>query len=171
MGGFNLRKIFIIVLCSLVVMLLAYPLMVLEIRSLDRGNVVFRREIYPDCVFATLIRHSVHLSPVYEYYLVNLSGEIILVGTKLQDLGWGVPSTFGESLVFRKGFMIIGGLHKHMDFIPFRLSKVANPRLILWDGTVLYPLRRLKNWDRLDIYVKEYPCFILLLKGKENELI
>ncbi|MCD6362683.1 MAG: DUF1850 domain-containing protein [Synergistetes bacterium] len=171
MREFSLRKIFIIVLCSIAVMLFAYPLTVLEIYSLDRNDVVFRKEVYPDYVFATLIRHSVHLSPVYEYYLVSLSGEIVLIGTKIQDLGWGVPSTFEEDLIFKDSFMVISGLHKHMNFIPFRLSKVANPRLILWDGTILYPLRKLENWDRLDIYVKEYPCFILLFKGEKNELI
>jgi len=74
------------------------PVLVIEAVSFQKDRVLYRKEIEPGYEFATLIKHSVHLSPVYEYYRVEKDGQILITGTRLQDLGWGHPRLLLDNL-------------------------------------------------------------------------
>ncbi len=139
----------------------------LEIRSKDRNEVLFWKRTVPGYAFATLIRHSVHLTPVYEYYSVDEKGRLILRGTKLQDLGWGVPSTFSERSYIQDAFVVIEGMDRPIDCIPFRVSYIARPRLLLDDGTREIDLTQsVDDFDRIDIFTEQIPMWNYLSRGE-----
>ncbi len=143
------------------------PVTVLEIRSMDGNNAVFRRRVAPGYSFATIIRHSVHLTPVYEYYSVNDAGKILLRGTRFQDLGWGVPSTFSEDVRIEDGFIVIDGMARSIDLIPFRVSHITSPRLLLDDCAREIDLTLTVNdLDRLDIFTERIFLVQFLLRGE-----
>ena len=143
------------------------PVTVLEIRSMDKNAAVFRRKVAPGYAFATLIRHSVHLTPVYEYYSVNNEGGILLRGTRLQDLGWGVPSTFSEDVRIEDSFIVIDGMDRPIDLIPFRVSHIAYPRLLLDDCAREIDLTlTVDDFDRLDIFTERIALWNFLLRGE-----
>ncbi len=103
----------------------------LELRSYPRGELLFRTEVERGFSFSTLITHSVHLSPVYETYRVEDENRIILESTRLKDMGWGVPSTYDNPSKIENGFLIISSLEKTMELLPFRVSHINAPRLLL----------------------------------------
>ncbi len=103
----------------------------LELVSYPDARVLFRTGVEKGFPFSTLIRHSVHLTPVYENYRVADAGAIVLESTRFQDLGWGVPSTFGEPYRVEDGFMVITGINRTMGSLPFRVSRINNPELLL----------------------------------------
>jgi hypothetical protein len=83
--GLILLLIFAIATTS--ILLLFHKVTVLTIENYENGNVLFRKIVPEGYTFATVIRHSVHLSPVYEYYSIDKSGNMYLTSTKLQELG------------------------------------------------------------------------------------
>ncbi len=107
------------------------PALFLELRSYPAEELLFAARIEKGGAFATRIRHSVHLSPVYEYYRAEDAGKIILEATRLQDMGWGVPSTFDHPYRLEDGFMVIESIEKELPFLPFRVSSINAPRLFL----------------------------------------
>jgi hypothetical protein len=105
----------------------------LEFHSYPDERVLHRIAVGKGDRFTTLIQHSVHLSPVYETYRIEGEGRIVLESTRLQDMGWGVPSTFEQAYSLRRGFMVIEGYDKELPFLPFRVSAVNNAKLLLGD--------------------------------------
>lgn len=107
------------------------PPLYLELRSYPTEKLLLAVRVRKGDTFATCIKHSVHLSPVYEYYRVEDVGKIILEATRLQDMGWGVPSTFDNPYRIEDGFMVIDSIDKILPCLPFRVSRINTPRLIL----------------------------------------
>lgn len=143
--------------------------LVIEAINYQSGDVLYRKQITPGYEFATLIKHSVHLTPVYEYYRVEGNGQILITGTKLQDLGWGVPSTFDDDFRFEDDFMVIENMDKPIEFVPFRVSYIAEPRLLLEDLEREIILKEaVPNWTRVDIYAKKMPYILLFIRGETD---
>jgi hypothetical protein len=143
------------------------PVLYMEIKLFGTDDLLYRDRVEPGYTFATLIKHSVHLSPVYEYYRIDGNGRIAVTGTKLQDLGWGVPSTFSDDFKFENGFMVITNMDKPIGFLPFRISYIACPHLLLDNGKRDIDLAALfDNWERIDIYANREPYIFYLLRGE-----
>ena len=107
------------------------PPLYLELRSYPDENLLLAERVVKGDSFATCIRHSVHLSPVYEYYRIEDVGKIVLEATRLKDMGWGVPSTFNNPYRIEDGFMVIESIEKNLPYLPFRVSRINAPRLFL----------------------------------------
>jgi len=151
--------------------ILFHNVIILEITNYENGSTLYRKQVPPGYSFATLIRHSVHLTPVYEYYRIDENGRIILESTKLQDLGWGVPSTFTEPCRFEGGFLIIEGFKKSLDYIPFRVSYIAQPHLLLDGGKRNVDLKCVVNdEERIDISADKVPLWKVLIRGEVDVL-
>jgi len=145
------------------------PVLVIEAVSFQKDRVLYRKKIEPGYEFATLIKHSVHLSPVYEYYRVEKDGQILITGTRLQDLGWGVPSTFDYDFRFEDDFMVIENMDKPIEFVPFRVSYIAHPRLLLDNLEKEIDLtRQVSNWERVDIFARRIPYIKFLIRGETD---
>ncbi|MFP4482286.1 MAG: DUF1850 domain-containing protein [Thermovirgaceae bacterium] len=152
------------------IVFLLTPVTVLEIENTDARRCIYRQPVRAGYNFATFIRHSVHLTPVYEYYTIDKAGRIILTGTRLQDLGWGVPSTFSEKSRFEEDFLVIEGMNKPIRFIPFRVSHITGPRLLLDGGDRVVELSSVtEDMDRLDIRTRRDPRWKQLIRGETDE--
>jgi hypothetical protein len=103
----------------------------LEFRSYPDDLVLLRLPVERGDRFSTMIRHSVHLSPVYETYRIEGEDAIVLESVRLKDMGWGVPSTVEQAYALRGGFMTIEGYEKLLPYLPFRVSAVNGARLLL----------------------------------------
>ncbi len=160
-----------VLVCMAIIMAFAVygfsrPVNVLVISNYHDNQLLFRKRVEEGYTFATLIKHSVHRTPVYEYYGIDGSGRIIIKGTSLQDLGWGVPSTFDYDFKFENNMMVIENINKPIDFVPFRISYIARPRLILGSGREIDLTRTVDNYERIDIAVRKVPYIVYLIRGE-----
>jgi hypothetical protein len=130
----------------------AYSGLHLEIVSYPEGDVLFSMNVEKGFRFSTLIRHSVHLTPVYECYRVESDGRFVVESTRLQDMGWGVPSTFENPYRIENGFMVIEQIERKISFLPFRVSHVNQPAFVRGCPDGEKPLELLV---RLDEYAKD----------------
>ncbi len=146
---------------------LSRPVLFIEVKNFNTGQILYRRHVEPGYTFATLIKHSVHLTPVYEYYRIEGDGKIVITGTRFQDLGWGVPSTFDYDFKFENDFMVIENINRPIEFVPYRISYIACPHLLLDDCERDIDLVKLfENWDRIDIYAKKEPYISYISRGE-----
>ncbi len=129
-GGVTWAILGLLALATLAAVLYEPPLY-LELRSYPAEDLLLAERVTKGDTFATRIIHSVHLSPVYEYYRIEDAGKIVLEATRLQDLGWGVPSTFTYPYRIEGGFMVIESIEKELPCLPFRVSHINAPRLFL----------------------------------------
>ena len=107
--------------------------LVLVVRNETKEAILLRMNVGAGFEFATKIRHSVQLTPVYEYYRVEADGRLTVTGTKLQDLGWGMPSTEDTHVVFKDGFMYFEGGRRKLEVLRFRVSRMNDAELLI-DG-------------------------------------
>lgn len=125
------------VLAGIVVLALAAvlwrPHLYLEFHSYPEEKPLARFPVRQGDRFSTVIKHSIHLSPVYETYRIEDENKLVLESTRLKDMGWGVPSTFENAYTLRDGFMIIEGYEKILPELPFRVSAVNGAKLLLGD--------------------------------------
>jgi len=145
------------------------PVSVLLIKEYPVGTVLFRACVSNGYSFATKIRHSVHLTPVYECFRVGAHGQLIITGTAFKDLGWGLPSTFCQNIEFKDGFMIVNNINKPIDFIPFRVNFIAKPHLILGNLRDVDLSQYVADGDRIDILIQKVPYIILFFRGEVDE--
>lgn len=144
------------------------PVNVLKINNYHTGEKLIRQKIDAGYEFTTLIKHSVHKTPVYEYYKVDKNGIIYITGTMLQDLGWGVPSTFDCDFEFKDNMMVLSNINKPIEFVPFRISYIAEPHLILNKEVDIDLTKTLDNYQRIDIFVERIPYIIHKMRGEIN---
>ena len=143
------------------------PVNVLHISNYHDCEELVHMKVEEGYVITTLIKHSVHKTPVYEYYEVQNYGKLVLTGTDLVDLGWGVPSTFTEDVVFEDNMMKISGMNETLEFLPFRISYVAEPKLILNNKTIDL-MQYVDNYERIDVSIEKASLLNYLLRGEKN---
>lgn len=91
-------------------------------------------------------------------------------GTKLKDFGWGVPSTFQQKMRFSNGFFIIEDIGKSIPMIPFRVSYLTSPKLLLDSYNREIDLTKVVNdLDRIDIAVKKMNSITLYFRGEIDD--
>jgi hypothetical protein len=109
---------------------------VLTVINRTRGETLLRRPVSAGFGFATRIRHSVQLTPVYEYYRIGEDGAVIVTGTVLRDLGWGMPSTEEADVRVENGVIRIENIGRRIGDLHFRVSHIAEPVLFLGEHRV-----------------------------------
>ncbi|WP_367339771.1 DUF1850 domain-containing protein [Aminivibrio sp.] len=140
------------------------PTAALQISRKTDGQILFRSKIREGESFSTVIRHSVHLTPVFENYEVNDKGLIVLTGTRLQDFGWGVPSAVSEDMELNDDFFDIRGMSKLFDSIPFRVSQINNPAF-LFRNKQYYLLDLVPDGERIEITAKKTTLGVYIFLG------
>ena len=109
---------------------------VLTIYNESQRKTLFRSRIIDGFEFATLIYHSVQLTPVYEYYKVTENNSLAVIKTKLQDVGYGMPSTEEGKVIFKDGFMELSQKNRTIEELRFRVSHLNSPALLLGNESI-----------------------------------
>lgn len=167
----NKKKISIvisIVICLLLLFIIAYLSSysyILLIKDEIQDRIVITKKVKPSQEFATLIKHSVQKTPVYEFYRIEEDQTLTVTRTKLQDLGWGMPSVLEREVVFKDGFMIMDGINRNLDILHFRVNYIAEPKLIIGDEEIDLKAY-IKNNDKICIYIKKIKKIDYLLGVK-----
>jgi len=167
--NYKTKIFFIITLFILFLIVINIPnVNVLEIRNIEKNQILFQEKIFPGYVFATKIEHSVQLTPVFEFFEIDKNYNILLTKTIVKDLGWGMPSTPEGDFSYQNGEMVIENINKKISTFIFRVSYISKPELILRGRT--YDLRFLVNdSDALEIRNKKISVinriFFLLRKN------
>lgn len=165
-----MRKKMTIGLVVLVVLasLLSMPVNVMVVENSHDGELLLWKKAEPGFTFATLIKHSVHLTPVYEYYRVESSGRILLTGTKFVDLGWGVPSTYEYETIFKDGMLELKGMDIPIDWLPFRVTELNQSKLILNGERSIELNCYFDNNERMDIRIERVPKLKYWIRGETD---
>lgn len=143
-SNYKPKLFFIIVLFILFFIILNTPnLHVLEIKNIDKKEILFQEKIFSGYIFATKINHSVQLTPVFEFFEIDKNYNILLTKTIIKDLGWGMPSNPEGDFSYQNGEMVIENINKKIPTLIFRVSYITKPELILRGR--IYDLRFLVN--------------------------
>ena len=150
-SSYKSKLFFIIMLFILFFIIINIPNVdVLEIKNIDKDEILFQEKIFPGYVFATKINHSVQLTPVLEFFEIDENYHMLLTKTIVKDLGWGMPSTPEGDFSYQSGEMVIKNINKKIKSFIFRVSYISKPELILKGRT--YDLRFLvDDSDALEI--------------------
>jgi len=164
----NLKFLFIIFFTLFFLVLAIAKIYVLEVKNIDKNEILFQERIFPGYIFATKIRHSVQLTPVLEFFEIDQNYKILLTKTIIKDLGWGMPSTPEGDFSYQNGEMVIENINKKIPSFIFRVSYISKPVLLLMGRT--YNLKFLvSDSDALKINSKKISiisriCFLLRKK-------
>ena len=153
-----------------VLVLLLWPVKAIEVRSLQSGTRLYVDQVRKGFRFATLITHSVHLSPIYEYYEIGDDWKLYIRATVLQDVGWGVPSGHPiERYQLAGAFMSFAHIDRTIPFLPFRISYISEPRLIFGkELREIYLPNHVPDGDRLDVSLNTLPYVLLAWRERRN---
>lgn len=153
--NYKKKVFFTMTLFLLFLVVLNVPnLNVLEIRNIEKNQILFQEKIFPGYVFATKIKHSVQLTPVIEFFKIDKNYNMLLVKTIIKDLGWGMPSNPEGDFSYQNGEMVIENINKKIKSFIFRVSYISKPELIL--KGIAYDLRFLVNdSSALEIKIKK----------------
>ena len=159
----------IIILFILFFIILNIPnVRVLEIKNINKNEILFQEKVFPGYTFATKISHSVQLTPVLEFFKIDKNHNILLTKTIVKDLGWGMPSTPEGDFSYQNGEMVIENINRKIPSFIFRVSYISKPEFILRSRT--YDLRFLvDDSNALKINSKKISiisriCFLLRKK-------
>ena len=131
-SSYKLKLFFIIILFILFFIIINIPnIDVLEIKNIDKNEILFQEKIFPGYIFATKINHSVQLTPVLEFFEIDKNYNMLLTKTIIKDLGWGMPSTPEGDFSYQNNEMVIENINKKISTFIFRVSYISKPELIL----------------------------------------
>jgi len=145
------------------------PVNMLEVSNFHDDKVMLRKRVEPGFTFTTLITHSVHLTPVYEYYIIDSKGDITLTGTKFVDLGWGVPSTYDYETIFADNMLELKDMNIPIDWLPFRVTELNDSKLILNKERTIELNEYFDNNERMDIRVERMSRFKYWIRGETDD--
>jgi len=140
---------------------------VLMIKDVEKDSILFAQSVKPGFEFATLIRHSVQKTPVYEYYRVEEDETLTVTRTELQDLGWGMPSILDHKVEFKDNYMIMNDINRNLSFLPFRVNYIAEPYLIIGDKKINL-MEHVEDNQLIHVYIQRMWNASYILRGKFN---
>ena len=110
------RRCYVLLLAAVVIGLMFLPWTYLAV--IDGNNrLILQPFLGPNRRFSLKYRHSVQKTVCWEDFIVGENGELVLVGTRYESLGVGLPFQVGEGLLINKeGQFHLTGLKR-----PFRL--------------------------------------------------
>lgn len=128
-----MRKIRFTLLLAVVLLLgqVSLPLPYLSVTDGD-GQVVLQPFIGLEGRFTLAYRHSVQKTLCWEDFEVRKNGEIVLVATRYESLGVGLPFLVGEGqLTNNQGQFHLTGLDRHFPSLALRAMPIAEQALIV----------------------------------------
>ncbi len=107
---------------ALGVFLFVYPLKVLTLTKNDQ--VIFAKKVNPGDTFQLAFLHSIALSEVRDFFSVDSKYRVVLIETRFQGQGTGLPSGLGpgEKLHREGDWFRITGMHRVIPSIPWRVQ-------------------------------------------------
>ena len=120
-----MRKTVVLTLACIVcgIVAAAYPLRVLTLRNND--NIIVLHIVKPKNTFLLKYLHSVALSDVWERFVIDSDCRIVLIETKYQGQGAGLPTSLsGNEQLTREGkWFRITGMNRVVPLISWRVEK------------------------------------------------
>jgi len=163
------RKYILAFIACIAILVTLWPVNVILVENEHENRVMFSKQVESGYTFTTLIKHSVHLTPVYEYYKIESDGSIILTGTKFVDLGWGVPSTYDYETIFADGMLELKEMNIPIDWLPFRVSSINNSKLFLNGERTVELNDYFDNNERMDISVERMSRLKYWIRGEIDD--
>jgi hypothetical protein len=121
--------VFVATLAGLGACLFLYPLWALTLSQNDR--IVAIRWIRPGDTFQLAFLHSIALSEVRDFFLIDSDHRIVLVETRFQGQGTGLPYNLaeGEQLHHEGDWFRISGMHRLVPSISWRVQSQWRNRI------------------------------------------
>jgi len=109
---------------------------VLVIRDTESNRIVWSGPVRDGSPFAIRWTHSIHRSPVIEYYRVQ-NKQLRLYAMQFEDYGIGMSSELapGEKLVSRDGAFLIENMNRLFPAIRLFIGQVRANHTLLFEGT------------------------------------
>ncbi len=157
------KRIFILSSIAALFFFSLIPCHVLRIEAARKNQTVFIQIIRPDYRFSTRYIHSVELSPVREYFIIDRNFRIVLYETTFSSCNTGLPTTLsGDEKFYNVGTHLrISNMHRVLPELNLWVNKKYDNTLTLGDGEVL-ELPSLAGDTLLRITVEKLPVFNLL---------
>jgi hypothetical protein len=161
-------KIPVIMAAVLIAALAFIPFHVLQIDVLKEDRPLFVRIVRPGNEFALGFIHSVELSPVWDYFRVDDSFQMILYETAIRSFNTGLPSTLtgDEKLHREKNGYRVSGMSRVLPVIDLwvhertdntlKLEDIKPLKLYLLAGNTLLRISIRKTSFGEYLYLKMY---------------
>ncbi|HKM38817.1 MAG TPA: DUF1850 domain-containing protein [bacterium] len=125
------QYLFLLTLLILALVLLSVPMTYLTVED-DCGRLVLTPALGLGRRFSLKYRHSVEKTLCWEDFIVNKDGGLVLVATRYESLGVGLPFAVGEGeLDNKEGQFHLTGLDRHFPFLSLRTMPVAEHALLV----------------------------------------
>ncbi len=120
---------------ALGVFFFVYPLEVLTLTK--NGQILFAKKVSPGDTFQLAFLHSIALSEVRDFFLIDSEYRIVLSETRFQGQGTGLPSNLapGEQLHREGDWFRITGMHRVTPSISWRVQSQWRNRFRFGDDS------------------------------------
>jgi len=99
--------------------------LLLEVINRDHQSLICRRSFAPGQRFSFMYIHSVQKTPVYEVYTVDAGGKVMLLETRVQSLGYGLPAPRrGDNYRLQDGYLVVSDINRPVDKLLIRVNFV-----------------------------------------------
>jgi hypothetical protein len=116
--------------------------MCLQLHNQSQNKTIGCWPIMPGQRFSFMYVHSVQKTPVYEDYMLDPTGRVLLVETRVQSFGYGMPKPVqGENYELKDGFYVIRFDGRNVGKLLIRVNFIREMKITLEDREV--DLRRI----------------------------
>lgn len=134
------KQIAIFVTIAIFFLIIVFPFLPhLIVVDGETNRILYKTTFTSQDIFVIKFIHSIHLTPVYEYYQISDSMDIILTEVHFDTYSVGMPSDLnkGEVLELKDGEIIIKNMQRILPYIDLRVGQViADHRLIIGDKEI-----------------------------------
>lgn len=107
------------------ILYLAKDTITLHVINRDSHKVILSQDFEPGQKFSFMYIHSVQKTPVFEVYTVDAKGRVILLETKVQSSGYGLPAPRqGENYRIQDGYLEVRDMNRLVDRLLIRVNFV-----------------------------------------------
>jgi len=139
----------------------------LTIKDGETGKIVFNIPIQVGGQFSIRYIHSIHKTPVTEFYSINKDLNIVVDKVIFKTYGVGMQSDIeaGEKFKIENGNYVLNHLNRVLPYFDQRIGQViANHQLTIGNNTIpLSKISKSGNWIRFQ--VKKESLFEILKGG------
>ena len=102
----------------------------------DTGQIIWSASVSHGDEFVLEYTHSVHKTPVKDYYAVTDNGQMLLIKTAFSTFGAGMPYESQYEFSIEDGFFVINSINRPVESFLMRIVPLADHRLVLEDQTI-----------------------------------
>jgi hypothetical protein len=102
----------------------------------DTGQIIWSTNVISGDEFVLEYTHSVHKTPVKDYYTVTDDGQMILVKSAFSTFGAGMPYESEYEFSVEDGFFVINSIDRTVDSFLMRIVPLADHRLVMGNQTI-----------------------------------